>query len=407
VLAGLVPVAIGLAIEAEVIALGVWTGSVAVAVDAGRGSASARPGAPDTRFPMNAPLEPDDSETGPSVSPDAIARAGMQRMGGMVALPGMLRDLGLDPAPLIAEAGLTLDAFSSPENRAPFAALMHLATLCRQRSGVDHFALLLGQRWNLSHFGLLGRHMRSARSVKDALQRMAASQHRHSDVGLAFVLDFEATSSIGYVVYRDTGSDISPAYDIATAFTANIVRELCGPAWRPVEVLLARRTPADPRPYQQAFGCPVRFDSDHCAVRFSSHWLDQPPVTRPTGAEDASAHPAGDDDFDPLERPHRTVRLLLVEGRSSGDDLARILDLNRRTLTRRLSNRGTSFRQVLDEVRYETARQLLCQTDASIEEISSALCYSEVSAFTHAFRRWSGTTPGRFRATARNASPPQ
>ncbi len=88
---------------------------------------------------------------------------------------------------------------------------------------------------------------------------------------------------------------------------------------------------------------------------------------------------------------------MLINGRSTGDALAQALSLHRRTLNRRLREQGTTFQHILDDVRYEVARDLLSQTDLPIQEIASALCYSESSAFLHAFRRWSGTSPARFR----------
>ncbi len=89
--------------------------------------------------------------------------------------------------------------------------------------------------------------------------------------------------------------------------------------------------------------------------------------------------------------------MLLLAGKSSGDDLAQMLSLHRRTLSRRLRAQGTTFQKVLDEVRFEVACQLLEHTGAPIDQIATALCYADVSAFMHAFRRWSGTTPALWR----------
>ena len=89
--------------------------------------------------------------------------------------------------------------------------------------------------------------------------------------------------------------------------------------------------------------------------------------------------------------------MLLIKGQSSGNEVAQILSLQRRTLNRRLRAEGTTFQKLLDEVRLDVTRQLLLQSQTPIEEIATALCYADVSAFMHAFRRWTGTTPARFR----------
>jgi AraC-like DNA-binding protein len=67
-------------------------------------------------------------------------------------------------------------------------------------------------------------------------------------------------------------------------------------------------------------------------------------------------------------------------------------------LSRRLSACGTSFQSLVDEGRFEIARQMLENTDADIQRIAVMLEYADASAFARAFRRWSGTTPSRWRA---------
>jgi AraC-like DNA-binding protein len=82
----------------------------------------------------------------------------------------------------------------------------------------------------------------------------------------------------------------------------------------------------------------------------------------------------------------------------SADGLADLLAMHRRTLNRRLGAEGTRFRTVVNEVRFEIARQLLADTGLSFGQVAAALDYSEASAFTRAFRRWSGQTPTAWRS---------
>ena len=70
---------------------------------------------------------------------------------------------------------------------------------------------------------------------------------------------------------------------------------------------------------------------------------------------------------------------------------------HRRTLTRRLSAFDTGFQELVDEIRFEIARQMLEDTRMEIPDISALLDYAGPNAFTRAFRRWSGTTPAKWR----------
>ena len=93
-------------------------------------------------------------------------------------------------------------------------------------------------------------------------------------------------------------------------------------------------------------------------------------------------------------------RLLLLDGRNSGDDVAQMLSMHRRTLNRRLKDHGTTFQHVLDEVRFSIARQYLANSDISLDDLAASLGYAGVSPFMRTFQRWTGTTPGRWRRAA-------
>ena len=71
--------------------------------------------------------------------------------------------------------------------------------------------------------------------------------------------------------------------------------------------------------------------------------------------------------------------------------------MHRRTLSRRLKGGGMGYRAITNEIRFEIARQLLEDTRCRSAQIAAALGYSEASAFTRAFRRWSGQTPTAWR----------
>jgi AraC-like DNA-binding protein len=71
--------------------------------------------------------------------------------------------------------------------------------------------------------------------------------------------------------------------------------------------------------------------------------------------------------------------------------------MTRRTLARRLEAEGTTFKELSDSVHFEIPRQAIRNTALSLTRISLALNYSEPSAFTRAFRKWSGMSPGEWR----------
>jgi AraC-like DNA-binding protein len=90
---------------------------------------------------------------------------------------------------------------------------------------------------------------------------------------------------------------------------------------------------------------------------------------------------------------------LLPHGKARAREIARRLGLSHRTLARRLADEGVSFSQVLHELRLDLARRYL-QEALPISRIAWLLGYREVSAFTHAFKRWTGQSPKQSRQRA-------
>jgi AraC-like DNA-binding protein len=328
----------------------------------------------------------------------AVTPPPTQRVGGLVVVPPLLRELGVDPRAVLQAADIPAQCLDNVDARIPVDAVDRLLSRCVQASNCDHFGLLVGQRWEFGHFGRLGELMTCAPTVGDALRDFCLLQYVNSDVGTAFVIEDGDSASFGYALYRNRTHCSGQIYDAAMALVCNLMRSLCRLHWAAREVLLSRPVPADRTPYRQCFGPRVHFDQVYSAVRFSSRWL-----TQPTPQADSVRHAAlrqqielrANGDF--VSHLQREMRVLLIEGRTSGDAAAHVVSLHRRTLNRRLRAHGTTFQRLLDEVRMDAARELLLHTNTSIDQVAEALCYADVSAFMHAFRRWTRTTPAQFR----------
>jgi len=95
----------------------------------------------------------------------------------------------------------------------------------------------------------------------------------------------------------------------------------------------------------------------------------------------------------------RVLRTELLRDACSAAAVARLFSMHRRTMSRHLRTEGLAFRQVANEVRFEISCELLQNTDMAVNQIAAVLRYSELSAFTRAFRRWAGQTPSAWRAS--------
>jgi AraC-like DNA-binding protein len=94
----------------------------------------------------------------------------------------------------------------------------------------------------------------------------------------------------------------------------------------------------------------------------------------------------------------QVLRTEILRDSCSATTVARLFSMHRRTLHRHLQAEGRTFRQVADEVRFAIACDLLENTAMAIGQIAAVLHYSEASAFTRGFRRWSGQPPSAWRS---------
>jgi AraC-like DNA-binding protein len=88
---------------------------------------------------------------------------------------------------------------------------------------------------------------------------------------------------------------------------------------------------------------------------------------------------------------------LLPSGEARAAVVARQLGMSQRSLTRHLAEEGTTFAEILEQLRRRLASRYLADDRISVQRTAWLLGYSEVGAFNHAYKRWTGTTPGRTR----------
>jgi AraC-like DNA-binding protein len=331
----------------------------------------------------------------------AHVTAGRVRVGPLQHLPELLRGFGVPLDPLLAGMGLPADLMSNPENTVAVASAGKLLALCAEQARCPHFGLLVGQQASLTAFGLIGTLARNEADVGTALRGLARTQHLHGRTGVpAFVVkDDVAIYSLTLEGYLGVGA--AHVHDLSAAMGFNLMRDLCGPAWMPTEIMLPHAPPRDRRPYDRYFRAPIRFDAEWTAVAFPARWLSR----RVTGADPSLRGPlqesvdalAARHGNDLIMRTRRALYVLVMQGKGSMTSVADLMGMHRRTLNRRLALSGTSISEQLEEVKSQIARQLLADTTLSVIEVASTLNYSDAGTFTRAFRRWTKMPPTEWR----------
>lgn len=345
----------------------------------------------------------------PAELPDHVTRIpgqdalpeGLVRVGPLMELPAVVRDLGFDARKIFPAVGLDPTQFADPDARVPFVSASALLAQCVTLTGCPHLGLLVGERASISALGLLGFMLQAAPNVGTALQDLANHLSLH-DRGATVTLETAGQSaSLGYLICLPGVHAKAQIYDLAMVVACKIMRRLCGADWNPKGVHLSRPQPPDEAPYRKYFRAPLRFDAQHTALLFAARWLREPIAGSDSFLYRYLDRLAHDLHLSQQERPAAELRRLLVKAlpthHCSAASLAEQLGMHERTLNRRLRDEGTSFREVLDDVRYEAARQLLSSRRIPVAQIARFLGYADATAFTRAFRRWSGSSPTRWR----------
>src|SRR5947207_566626 len=334
------------------------------------------------------------------------ADAWTQRVGGYAKLEMLLRQLGAETGTILVDAGLSDDALDQAENRIPYVALGRLLLASANRTRCAHLGLLAGCMWRLSDLGAVGVRARTCATVGDALRVLTQQQHLDSEGSVTYLIEHREVVDFGYAIYHPDVYGTNQIFDSVLAGTFNYLRALCGVGWAPSEVLVPHADPITVAPYRDLFGVTPRFNSEVCAIRFPVYWMDRPIANiEPRQVRDAEVTAETTKLEDPVQEVSRALRVLLLEGKTSGDEVAQALAIHRRTLNRRLKDHGTTFQRVLDEVRFSVARQFLATSEICLDDVAASLGYAAVNSFIRTFHRWAGTAPGRWRRDARSTFP--
>lgn len=329
---------------------------------------------------------------------------GIVRIGPCMAIPKVLRACGVDPATVVAEAGITLAVFDDADNAIPYATIGRLLASCVRRTGLADFGLRTGADAGIPALGLVGTLVQNSSDVGTALRGFVDHLGVQERGAIPVLRVDDAAVTLAYAILQPGVPATDQIADVALAIGCNVMRTICGPGWAPTAVTFVHPEPSQVAPYREFFGRGVRFGAAENAIVFPPHWLAHPIASANDGVRrsiEQQIRVVGTGEPRGADHMRRVLRMLVNDGEATEERLAHVFAMHRRTINRRLRADGTTFRQLVDEVHFEVARNLLDTTDLPVVRIAASLNYADASAFTRAFRRWSQTTPARWRLARR------
>lgn len=309
---------------------------------------------------------------------------------------------GIDVRDLLAEAGLTLEYLEDPDARIPRPTVLAVWNALRERTGDPALQLVAPTSLPFGAYRVIEYMVAASATVGDGVHRFARFFGLIADdVKLSVV---EGADECCLQLATVDGGAVPPVYvDYVFAAFVGRVRMRIRPDLRVCRVELRQPEPRETVPYRRLFDAPVHFGAGADRLCFArEEWGAQ------TVSGDSALVALLEEHARILAaRPSRAVSDFAVEvekaiasglpDRASAEAVARALHMSVRTLQRRLTGSGTTFRQVADAVRARLAQGYLADRKVSIPEVAFMLGFSEESAFSRAFRRWTGESPSRWR----------
>ncbi len=268
-----------------------------------------------------------------------------------------------------------------------------------------HFGLHVGERVRPGTYSVYGLVLMACRDFGQALEQTQRYEQLAHDLGRSHLALEGAQAVYGWTSHYPGAS----RHLVESVFAGIRVfgSWLAGRPLAPGAIAFVHRSDAPADEYLRVLGVQPQFGASANLARFDAALL-------------AAKVPNADPGLYPVLRQH--AERLLGERKAAGAGVvaqvraavirvlahggARLplvaaqLGLSPRTLQRKLADAGSSFQEVLDGARYELARDYLGQRDLGLVDIAFLLGYQEQSAFTHAFREWSGLSPGAWLKTA-------
>ncbi|MBP7704408.1 MAG: AraC family transcriptional regulator [Caulobacter sp.] len=310
---------------------------------------------------------------------------------------------GADPAVLLDRSEIAADRLLDQDNRVPMAGYVALMRAAKELCDAPALGLEFGASTQFDAFSIVGLICRSAGTMGEALQHLNRYRRLIAEV------DAGGDGERFAITPRDDGlwlEDRRPDPDAFPELTeetfARFVSEVArsfpdAPFVQAVEVSHARPAHADD--YARLLKAPVTFGAGRNALRIDPSWLS----LETTGANGYVFGVFNERAEALLKRleASTTVRgrieaLLLPRlhlGEADMAATARALGMSRQTLYRRLKAEGAGFDQVLDDLRRETALSYLESRRLSVSETAYLVGFSDRSAFSRAFKRWTGRSP--------------
>ena len=314
-----------------------------------------------------------------------------------------LKREGIDPQPVFKETGINPQATQDPYQQVRLDQYTSLLELAAETTKTPALGLELGIHQDPSKWGAFGYVVLNSPTVGEALSNMARFLKPSQGGTHMAYLKSKNRLGIEYTILHPKVCHKVQDAEFAIAYIKNIVDRLSERQVTPLAVYFEHNPVSDSATYKRLLGIEPHFDQPVNAIFYSSaigekvvYSADRQllAVIKHHLIDMANALP---DDFDLIQLVAYHIRQALPSRQCRLEHIARLMATSARTLQRHLNEHGTNFAEVLDNTRRDLAMQYMANPTMEIKEICYLLGFNDPSAYIKSFKKWTGTTPGRYR----------
>jgi AraC-like DNA-binding protein len=313
---------------------------------------------------------------------------------------------GVDYLPLLSAAGIDPKVIDDNTSHVSNAAMERLLKLLIEASGDPCFGLHSARFVEPASYSVLGYISMSCATLRTIQAKIPIYEKIVGDMGVTTV-----EIANGYALQRWQCLFSDP--EVKRHEVENVLGSwvLYSRNFLNIEgvdsIWFEHSAPIDPtflQDYRDVFGCDVLFDKPVSGVRIREGMLDIPlPQANDLLLETLLAHATKllaelDHSQTMSDQVKNLLRLVINQRSPSSQMVAEKLGISSRTLQRKLGEEGTSYSDVLNELRMELALYFLKNTSLSMENIAAELGYAEARSFYRSFKQWTGRTAGSYRS---------
>lgn len=327
--------------------------------------------------------------------------------GWVIPISKTMQSHGIDVQAAFDACGIAAADLENLESRMAVAKLSSLVAYCNARLSGKDFSVQVGQHFHPGMFHALGYAMMSSASLEDALLRIVRYKRVLSNACWADVCDADDGLAIRTMPVFDaaTGKPALGRWEIEI-FLATLVtfaREAVDATLRPLRVTFHTPPPEQGAAYLEAFfGCDIQFNADCNTLVFDREQAAQKLLTHNMMLTQSHEKMLDDylsrvDQSDLANRVKCRIQDRLALGTPTQADIANTLGMSLRNLQRKLSEQGTSFKDILEQTRKTLALEYIDQPHLTLGEIGYLVGFASSANFNRAFKRWTGISPGEYR----------